>query len=260
MIDTKHENAIKVKEWFDKSGIELSCSDEVVVEIYKDISYYGKIVNSISLKERIHVMKMQISFIRKNILGLMYKENNSAKGIKGGYVYAIHNPAWEEYVKIGGAIDVYDRLASYQTSSPFRDYEVIGYVYSNDRLALEKEIHSKFERNNEWVKTDKSTIKRFLKDHEDFPEDTISRFCLMETINAIGESDVIRKESVEKLKVRLFLKHVKHVLKTVSDTYNTLDVSSSECVKRQNKVWYHSGLEMFTIVEDDSVKVIWNEV
>ena len=85
MIDTKHENAIKVKEWFDKSGIELSCSDEVVVEIYKDISYYGKIVNSISLKERTHVMKMQISFIRKNILGLMYKENNSAKGIKGGY-------------------------------------------------------------------------------------------------------------------------------------------------------------------------------
>ena len=55
-------------------------------------------------------------------------------------------------------------------------------------------------------------------------------------------------------------KHVKHVLKTVSNTYNTLDVSSSECVKRQNKVWYHSGLEMFTIVEDDSVKVIWNEV
>ena len=137
---------------------------------------------------------------------------------------------------------------------------MIGYVYSNDRLALEKEIHSKFERNNEWVKTDKSTIKRFLKDHEDFPEDTISRFCLMETINAIGESDVVRKEPVEKSKVRLFLKHVKHVLKTVSNTYNTLDVSSSECVKRQNKVWYHSCLEMFMIVEDDSVKVIWNEV
>ena len=72
MIDTKHENAIKVKEWFDKSGIEITCSDEIVVEIYKDICYYGNIVNSISMKERIHVMKKQISFIRKNILGLMY--------------------------------------------------------------------------------------------------------------------------------------------------------------------------------------------
>ena len=77
---------------------------------------------------------------------------------------------------------------------------------------------------------------------------------------AIGESEVVRKESVEKLKVRLFLKQVKHVLKTVSGTYDTLDVSSADCIKRQNKVWYHSGLEMFMIVEDDSVKVIWNEV
>ena len=260
MIDTKHENALKVRDWFDKNGLKLSCSDDTVVEIYKDISYYGKIVNSISFKDRVGVMKMQISFIRKNILGLMYKENNSAKGIKEGYVYAIHNPAWEEYVKIGVAIDVYDRLASYQTSSPFRDYEVIGYVYSNDRLALEKEIHAKFERKNEWIKTDKSTIKRFLKDHEDFPSDAISRFCLMETINAIGESEVVRKESVEKLKVRLFLKHVKHALKSVSETYNNLDVSSSDCVKRQNKVWYHPGLEMFMVVEDGLVKVIWNEV
>lgn len=205
-------------------------------------------------------MKTQISYIRKNILGLLYKQNSSAKGIKAGYVYAIHNPAWEDYVKIGVAIDVYDRLGSYQTSSPFRDYELIGYVFSNDRISLEKEIHSKFERNNEWVKTDKSAIKRFLKDHEDFPTDLISRFCLSETISAIGRSEVVRKENLEKNKIKLFLAQVKHSLTSVSETYKSLDVKNSGCVVRKNRVWYYKQLEMFMVLDGDEVQVIWNEV
>ncbi|MEK9820466.1 MAG: hypothetical protein VW443_12860, partial [Pseudomonadales bacterium] len=38
--------------------------------------------------------------------------------IKEGYVYAIRNKAWPEWVKIGKAIDAQDRLNGYQTSSP----------------------------------------------------------------------------------------------------------------------------------------------
>ena len=260
MIDTKHENAVKIENWFKDKNLKITCSDDVVVDIYKDICYYGKITESVSFKERVNIMKTQISYIRKNILGLMYKENSSAKGIKSGYVYAIHNPAWESYVKIGVAIDVYDRLNSYQTSSPLRDYELIGYVFSNDRLSLEKEIHNKFERNNEWVKTDKSTIKRFLKDHEDFPTDLISRFCLGETISAIGRSDIVRKQISEKNKVKMFLCHTKSCLTSVSDTYKTLDVKSSDCVVRKNKIWYYKQLEMFMVVDGEDVQVIWNDV
>ena len=39
-----------------------------------------------------------------------------------GYVYAITNPAWPGWVKVGMAVDSNDRLNSYQTSSPFRDF------------------------------------------------------------------------------------------------------------------------------------------
>ena len=48
---------------------------------------------------------------------------------KAGYVYVITNAAWPEWVKVGMAIDADDRLNGYQTSSPFRDYELQYSVY-----------------------------------------------------------------------------------------------------------------------------------
>lgn len=253
MIDTKHENAIKVKDWFKSKGLEYCTDDDILVEIYKDISYYGSITSSVSLTERVRVMKTQISYIRKNILGLAYEQNKSARGIKSGYVYAIHNPAWEGFVKIGVAIDVYDRLSSYQTSSPFRDYELIGYVFSDDRLALEKEIHSKFERNNEWVKTDKTTIKRFLREHEYFPTDAINRFCLEETVKALGVCDEIKSKQGDKDKVRWYFKRVKHVLGTVSSTYKNVDVESKDSMMFFCGKWTNAGLGISVVVKDGCV-------
>lgn len=253
MIDIKHENALKVKDWFETRGIEYCTDDDVLVSIYKDISYYGSVVNSTSFTDRVKIMKKQISFIRKNILGLAYDLNKSAKGIKSGYVYAIHNPAWNDYVKIGVAIDVYDRLNSYQTSSPFRDYELIGYVFSDDRLRLEKEIHNKFERNNEWIRTDKSTIKRFLKDHEYFPLDAINRFCVEETIKAIGLCDEVKRKGSEKEKVRWYFKQVKHVLLNISPTYKDVDVDSKDCLMHFCGKWINVGLGLSVVVKDGCV-------
>lgn len=249
MIDTRHENAVKVEEWFKRKGLDYCTDDDVLVEIYKDISYFGSITSSISYTERVRVMKMQISYIRKNILGLAYKQNKSAKGISSGYVYAIHNPAWDDYVKIGVALDVYDRLNSYQTSSPLRDYELIGYVFSDDLLSLEKEIHSKFERNNEWVKTDKGTIKRFLKDHEYFPMDMISRFCVEETVKAIGTCPEIERKLNEKEKVRWFFKRIKHVMLQVSPTYKDVDVDSKTCMTYFCGKWVNAGLGLSVVVK-----------
>jgi len=84
-----------------------------------------------------------------------------------GEVYAIANSAWPEWVKIGRAKDADDRCKSYQTSSPFRDYSVIARISTEDRNALEREMHRTFEhfaddRNGEWFKIDKVTaIKIF---------------------------------------------------------------------------------------------------
>ena len=76
---------------------------------------------------------------------------------KSGYVYVITNAAWPEWVKVGMAIDADDRLNSYQTSSPFRDYELQYSVYCKDRRKLESKAHKAVEaiasdRNNEWFK------------------------------------------------------------------------------------------------------------
>lgn len=87
--------------------------------------------------------------------------------IKEGYVYAITNPAWPEWVKIGMAVDADDRCNGYQTSSPFRDYKIEHVVVTNNRRAAEAEAHrsaSKIakEVRGEWFKLDIELAKNIL--------------------------------------------------------------------------------------------------
>lgn len=115
-------------------------------------------------RKRQNLFSRQYEYTRRTLLKLKYKRNNSsAKNIREGFVYAIVNPSYPDYVKIGSAIDVYDRLNSYQTSSPFRDYELLIYFFSEDRLKTEKEIHNMFERNGEWCKVEREHIVNIFR-------------------------------------------------------------------------------------------------
>ena len=83
-----------------------------------------------------------------------------------GQVYIITNPAWEGWVKVGMAVDASDRAGNYQTSSPFRDYE-LGYVVDTlDRRATEAETHARlgdlFEQRNEWFKCSVEMAQRII--------------------------------------------------------------------------------------------------
>jgi hypothetical protein len=61
-------------------------------------------------------ISLQYDFVRRDLLKILHKRNGySATGISAGYVYAIGNSAWKDFVKIGSAIDIDDRLNSYQT-------------------------------------------------------------------------------------------------------------------------------------------------
>ena len=87
--------------------------------------------------------------------------------IKEGYVYAITNPAWPEWVKIGMAVDANDRCNGYQTSSPFRDYKIEHVVVTNNRRAAEAEAHKAAtkmakEVRGEWFKLDIELAKNIL--------------------------------------------------------------------------------------------------
>lgn len=76
------------------------------------------------------------------------------KSSKEGEVYIITNPAFEGWVKVGMAVDAMDRLKGYQTSSPFRDYELQFFCRVTDRRASESQAHkllaAKFNQQGEW--------------------------------------------------------------------------------------------------------------
>lgn len=95
--------------------------------------------------------------------------------IKEGYVYAITNPAWPEWVKIGMAIDADDRCNGYQTSSPFRDYKVEHMVVTNHRREAEAQAHKAAgkiaqEQRGEWFKLSIEQAKTILDKCSDVEE------------------------------------------------------------------------------------------
>lgn len=74
-----------------------------------------------------------------------------------GCVYAIKNPAWPDWVKIGKAVDAEDRLSSYQTSDPYRSYILHHHIDVPNRHETELKVHQELElvcddRKNEWFK------------------------------------------------------------------------------------------------------------
>ena len=73
---------------------------------------------------------------------------------KEGYIYIITNPNFQGWVKVGCALDVEDRLKTFQTASPHRDYELYWSLWSKDKLGLETKAHDILtevaERKNEW--------------------------------------------------------------------------------------------------------------
>ena len=86
-----------------------------------------------------------------------------------GFLYVIANPAWEEWVKIGMAVNAEDRLKGYQTSSPFRDYKLnIGMPVKDRRLA-EAEAHKQAEeiateRKGEWFRMPLDSANKLVKE------------------------------------------------------------------------------------------------
>lgn len=161
-----HDNISKIEEHSINNGIEFSLDAFVVYKLYAEvIAKAEKQIITKSKKKRHDAVLYQLESLRKDLLKLMHKHNNySATGIKEGYVYLITNPAWPNYVKIGSAIDVNDRLSSYQTSSPLRDFKLEFYFLSPDRLKDEKALHELcLERNSEWCKIELDTIKSVCK-------------------------------------------------------------------------------------------------
>jgi len=73
---------------------------------------------------------------------LAFSSLQNFKNLKEGHVYAIRNPAWPEWIKIGKAIDAKDRLKAFNTGSPMRDYELLHFVKTEDNNKAETDAHN----------------------------------------------------------------------------------------------------------------------
>jgi|TARA_B110000285_G_C15060306_1_gene581996 hypothetical protein len=85
-----------------------------------------------------------------------------------GYVYVISNPAWKGWYKVGMAVDAWDRCASFQTSSPFRDYKLEYCKHFKDRRSAETETHNlllslEIPRKGEWFKSTAEQLKQKIQ-------------------------------------------------------------------------------------------------
>jgi len=118
-------------------------------------------------------VRTRVDLINKKVLELYNKP-------KEGDVYIIANKAWDGWVKIGMALDAEDRLHSYQTSSPHRDYVLIHKEFFIDRRRAEAQAHleaSKVasEHNSEWFKLDNYTAILILKGLDNAVPDEVKR-------------------------------------------------------------------------------------
>ena len=93
-----------------------------------------------------------------------------------GQVYIITNPAWDGWVKVGMAVDAKDRLNNYQTSSPYRDYNLVYTIDTPDRRWTERKMHDilngmiTLEKQNEWFKIEPEWVAGWLKEIVEYKE------------------------------------------------------------------------------------------
>ena len=211
-MKTSHENIKLIEDWLIENNLEVSLDDDFVRRVYKEVLEHLYLIRlKESIPRRRNEYGKQYDFVRRDLLKIKYKRNNySAKGIQAGFVYAIINPAWPEHVKVGSAIDVYDRLNSYQTSSPFRDYTTLDYFYSNNRIEDEKKIHSMFVRNSEWCHVSTELIKKVFKDAKLENSIEVLEDVLYAVKRANAEEEAKKKEMEKQAKIAKLESKVKY--------------------------------------------------
>ena len=92
--------------------------------------------------------------------------------MSSGYLYIITNKSWPGWIKIGTTRNLKTRLQTYQTSSPFRNYEVIYSINHPEYLQAERNIKLQMTRfakriKNEWYEVDIDVAKVRLTEQLD---------------------------------------------------------------------------------------------
>ncbi len=95
--------------------------------------------------------------------------NNVNNDDDSGSIYSITNEAWGDWIKIGKSINFRDRLLSYQTYSPLKDYRALHNIEVKNRHIAEGLAHriasdySYFEPMGEWFHITKEQAVQTLE-------------------------------------------------------------------------------------------------
>lgn len=118
-----------------------------------------------------------------------------------GYIYVISNKAWSNHYKIGITKDVEDRLANYQTYSPFKDFKVEYSVYTENYLNIESEICKLYNTSSEWIKDDKNNIIKKIESSKYFKK--IKTPKTKKYIKLLHKIQNIKENYIDKYNIKL---------------------------------------------------------
>ena len=109
-----------------------------------------------------NALKAEIKMLRSHT-------TNTQISFKPGYVYAVTNPAFPGWIKIGSALDVYGRLATYQTSDPFASFKIEAYILVDDRVKVEHSVQKELTispHRGEWFQVGLEKVKEIFAEYE----------------------------------------------------------------------------------------------
>jgi hypothetical protein len=90
---------------------------------------------------------------------------------KEGQVYIMYSPAYPSWCKIGMAVDAKDRISSFQTGTPYRDYILVAAYDVPDRRKSETAAHNLLREThaskNEWFVVGANVAKEILDGYFD---------------------------------------------------------------------------------------------
>lgn len=132
-------------------------------EIKKYLRKLKKEARLADIKQKENALSDQINLIEiKRITELKTKTNNRTR-LTEGFVYIITNPVYDGWVKVGSALNMEERLASYQTCDPNRGYKIEFIWHFDNRKEAERLAHNalhKHRGNGEWFKLN---VKKAIK-------------------------------------------------------------------------------------------------
>lgn len=163
--NNRDTNLHNLRCWMEENGKELSHSS--AVSIAKEFAEYQVRLryphNDPYSNRTLKLTKYKLEQALKAVstVGFIDKVPTSI-----GYLYAISNPQFTGWVKLGASKDAEARLLNYQTCSPHRDYVLECFIVVPDYFKEEESLLNRFaDRKGEWVRcTNISDIKEVFKD------------------------------------------------------------------------------------------------